>query len=193
MKAPPPQAPAAQEGSGAWPAQVSITVSDAGAAGLAAITEEARRRWGLAYDRPELLRLVTQIAIGAIETGLVGRQGLHFALAAPVVQPLAAAPAGAPPAGGATRGRPRAQTIWVGGGTSAGLAWVHAWMQDAGAGEVPRGAALELAVDLSLQALAAGLVPRPRGPYVTLTWPRAPGAGGRRAAAGDAPAATVVR
>lgn len=155
-----------QSGSGA----VSIWVKDQADAGMHEIERRLRERWHLAYDRPELLRLITQVAIQLIEHGLVMRVGLHFALGVlPTANGRAAA---APPPTEGAHGRTRGHAVWVGGVTMAGLHWIQEWLQAAGY-LANRSDVLELAVDLTLQAFDADLLLQPKGPQVTVIDPRA--------------------
>ncbi|HMA33483.1 MAG TPA: hypothetical protein VKY74_03300 [Chloroflexia bacterium] len=157
-----------QGGESARPKALSTTLRDRSLGGLREIDQWMQTHWQLSYDRPELLRVITQIAIEVVELGLVRRQGLHFTFTGLVTPPPLVDLEPAVLADPQRRGR--AQDIWVGGSTVVGLAWIQTWMRKAGY-TANWSEVLEVVIDLTLQALQAGLVARPIGPYVRVIAP----------------------
>src|SRR5438874_4683916 len=103
--------PARRRGKG-----IATLLNAADSGGLAALERWLQQQWNLSYERKELLRFSTMIAIGVIDLGLVRRQGRYFALTTPALPGAGPPPPDLP---GADKGQP----VWVGGLTVTGLEW----------------------------------------------------------------------
>lgn len=145
-----------------WAARVSVWARAETLQAMSAIARWVEDEWGISYDRPELLRFITQIALQVVDLGLVQRRGLNLVLDVPAT-PL-------PQIEDNIKQQQGGQRMWVSRPTTDGLSWLQGWMRQQKM-QPSHGDVLKLAVDFAMQALFAGLVEAPRGPHVIVRRP----------------------